>query len=94
MFEQTAEGPTLTSEEYDALTKGLSVEERMRGYLLSAEADHTLRSGTEMTEDERKLLTDGAKWERSMHRVFKGICTRRERREALRRSAASMGVNA
>jgi hypothetical protein len=73
----------------------LTIEEQIKGRLLSAEADHTLRQGRmEMTPAERKLLTDGAAWERAMHRTFKGICTRRDRRLSLRRSAERLGISA
>lgn len=73
----------------------LTIEEQIRGRLLSAEADHTLRQGRmEMSDAERNLLTSGAAWERNMHRVFKGICTRRDRRLALRRAVERLGISA
>lgn len=54
----------------------------------STRADAILRSGEKMTDDQRKVLEEGAAWERSMHRLFKGIITRKQRRDALQRAQA------
>jgi hypothetical protein len=64
----------------------LSREETIQHRLASAHADQALRSGQKMTDEERRVLTEGAAWERSMHRIFKGICTRKQRRDALQRA--------
>lgn len=65
----------------------LSRKETIQHRLASAQADAALRGGQKIDEDQRRILDEGASWERRMQRVFKGIITRGERRKSLARSA-------